>query len=182
MNKVDLGTRLDCRRISRRIGDLGLPCVEMSARSAAGLTELRDGARGRVTMLVGQSGVGKSSLVNALAPEAAAQTAELTRDAEGRHTTTTARWYTLERGAAIIDAPGVRDFAPPASLVRAAESGFVEIHATQRRLPLQRLPSSGRAGLRRAHRRAAGEIAARRYESYRRFPLYEKLRLKLAPP
>ena len=91
----------------------------------AGLTRTLAGG---VTLLVGQSGVGKSSLVNALAPAAAAQTAELTRDDEGRHTTTTARWYALGAQAAIIDAPGVRDFAPPASLVRAAERGFVEIH------------------------------------------------------
>ncbi len=67
--------------------------------------------------------------MNALAPAAEALTAELTRDAEGRHTTTTARWYQLDATSAIIDAPGVRDFAPPAHLVRAAERGFVEIHA-----------------------------------------------------
>jgi ribosome biogenesis GTPase / thiamine phosphate phosphatase len=101
----------------------------MAAHSGAGIEDLRAALAGSVTMLVGQSGVGKSSIVNALAPEAAAQTSELTRDAEGRHTTTTARWYRLGPGSAIVDAPGVRDFAPPASIVRAAERGFVEIHA-----------------------------------------------------
>ena len=108
-----------------------------------------------VTMLVGQSGVGKSSLVNALAPQAEALTAELTRDAEGRHTTTTARRCALDADTAIIDAPGVRDFAPPRSILRAAERGFVEIHARSARLPLQQLPSHGRTGLRGAQRRIA---------------------------
>ena len=55
---------------------------------------------------------------------------------------------------AVIDAPGVRDFAPPASLVRAAERGFVEIHERARRLPVQRLPASRGAGLRGAQCRA----------------------------
>jgi ribosome biogenesis GTPase len=130
----------------------------------------------RVTLLVGQSGVGKSSLVNALAPAAAAQTAELTRDDEGRHTTTTARWYVLGSHSAIIDAPGVRDFAPPASLVRAAERGFKEIHqigAHCRFKDCRHLEEPGCA-VRTAV--VALEIAPRRYESYRRlFRLYEKL-------
>ncbi len=116
---------------------------------------MADELAGGVTLFVGQSGVGKSSIVNALAPEAAAQTAELTRDAEGRHTTTTARWYRLGSGdsSAIVDAPGVRDFAPPASIVRAAERGFVEIHELGVELPLQGLPAHGRARLRGAQSR-----------------------------
>ncbi len=74
---------------------LHLDCIAVSCQTADGIAELEHRFAGSVTLLVGQSGVGKSSLVNALAPLAAAQTAELTRDAEGRHTTTTARWYQL---------------------------------------------------------------------------------------
>jgi ribosome biogenesis GTPase / thiamine phosphate phosphatase len=125
---------------------------------------------------VGQSGVGKSSLVNALAPLAAAQTAELTRDAEGRHTTTTARWYELNEGSALIDAPGVRDFAPPAHLVRAAERGFLEIHERSAQCRFNDCRHMEEPGC--AVRAAVvnGQISARRYESYRRLcRLYEKL-------
>ena len=117
-----------------------------------------------------------SDLVNALAPLAAAETRELTRDVEGRHTTTTARCHRLGPDAAVMDAPGVRDFAPPASLVRAAERGFVEIHrfaADCRFNDCRHMEEPGcavRTGV------AAGLIAARRYESYRRLlRLYEKL-------
>ena len=103
--------------------------------------------------------------------------AELTRDDEGRHTTTTARRYRLGPDCAVIDAPGRARFrASPASLARAAERGFVEIHRFAARLPLQRLPSHGGAGMRGAQRRARRTDHARRYESYRRlFRLYEKL-------
>src|ERR1700719_4861604 len=126
VNKLDLGTGPIERELETYRG-LNLNCVAVAAHSGEGLSELERCLAGGVTLLVGQSGVGKSSLVNALIPDAAAQTAALTRDVEGRHTTTTARWYAFAGSAAIIDAPGVRDFAPPATLVRAAERGFIEI-------------------------------------------------------
>jgi ribosome biogenesis GTPase len=175
VNKSDLG--LDALRSElETYRSLGLVCIEMASKSGVGVADLREALAGKVTLLVGQSGVGKSSIVNALAPEAAAQTAELTRDAEGRHTTTTARWYRLNPDSAIIDAPGVRDFAPPASIVRAAETGFVEIHACSVKCRFNDCRHMEEPGC--AVRAAvdAGAIAPRRYESYRRlFRLYEKL-------
>ncbi len=177
VNKVDLGIapiRSDIE-VYRR---LGLRCVEMATLTGTGLTQLKAALTGQVTLLVGQSGVGKSSIVNTLAPGAAALTAELTRDAEGRHTTTTARRYPVDAHTAIVDAPGVRDFAPPASLVRAAERGFVEIHkfsADCRFNDCRHLEEPGCA----VRSAVPEQISARRYESYRRlFRLYEKL----APP
>jgi ribosome biogenesis GTPase / thiamine phosphate phosphatase len=174
VNKVDLGlTTIQSEIDTYR--NLGLRCVEVSTRSEAGLAELKAALTGTVTLLVGQSGVGKSSIVNALAPGAAALTAALTRDAEGRHTTTTARRYSLSPDTAIVDAPGVRDFAPPASLVRAAERGFVEILALGANCRFNDCRHLEEPGC--AVRAAVPErVSARRYESYRRlFRLYEKL-------
>jgi ribosome biogenesis GTPase / thiamine phosphate phosphatase len=155
---------------------LHLDCVVVSCQTGEGIAELEQRFAGSVTLLVGQSGVGKSSLVNAIAPLAAAQTAELTRDAEGKHTTTTARWYQLNDASALIDAPGVRDFAPPAHLVRAAERGFLEIHERSALCRFNDCRHMEEPGC--AVRTAVvdGKISARRYESYRRlFRLYEKL-------
>src|ERR1700676_2392934 len=175
VNKKDLGTdaiepQLDEYR------KLNLTCVEVSCHPAAGIADLERLLTGSVSLLVGQSGVGKSSLVNALVPEAAAQTAELTRDDEGRHTTTTARWYQLAPTSAIIDAPGVRDFAPPAHLVRAAERGFIEIHALSVNCRFKDCRHMEEPGC--AVRSAVEhqQFPPRRYESYRRLcRLYEKL-------
>jgi ribosome biogenesis GTPase len=175
LNKGDLGSEaLQGQLLEYR--NLRLPCLEVSSATGAGLKELKSLFAGKVTLLVGQSGVGKSSLVNALAPEAAAQTAELTRDAEGRHTTTTARWYVTGEGEAIIDAPGVRDFAPPASLLRAAERGFVEVLERSVDCRFKDCRHMEEPGC--AVRSAVlnGHIAPRRYESYRRlFRLYKSL-------
>jgi len=174
-NKLDLGTDAIQPELNTYRG-LNLDCLEVSSQSGAGIADLVRALGGGVTLLVGQSGVGKSSLVNALAPAAAAQTADLTRDVEGRHTTTTARWYALGGNSAIIDAPGVRDFAPPAHLVRAAERGFVEIHAlsAQCRFNDCRHMEEPGCAVRAAVQRE--QVAPRRYESYRRLcRLYEKL-------
>jgi ribosome biogenesis GTPase len=173
VNKCDLG-RDEFEAQLAIYRDLELPYRELICRTGGGIAELRDFLEGSVTMFVGQSGVGKSSIVNALAPLAAAQTAELTRDAEGRHTTTTARRYRLGADTAIIDAPGVRDFAPPAHIVRAAERGFVEIHAASVRCRFNDCRHFDEPGCGVRADVETLRIAPRRYESYRRLArLYE---------
>lgn len=175
VNKSDLGggpmrSELDAYE------SLGLACREVSALAGHGIEALRGTLAAGTALLVGQSGVGKSSLVNALAPQAAAQTRELTRDVEGRHTTTTARRYRLGPDSWVMDAPGVRDFAPPARLVRAAERGFVEVHRLAADCRFNDCAHMHEPGCAVRSAVPAGLIGARRYESYRRlFRLYEKL-------
>jgi ribosome biogenesis GTPase len=175
LNKADLdpgGLDAEVAGYSR----LELRSIRTSTLTGDGIAALAGALERRVTLVVGQSGVGKSSLVNALAPEAAAKTAELTGDTEGRHTTTTARRYDLGEATALIDAPGVRDFAPPANLLRAAERGFVEMLARSARCRFKDCRHMEEPGCAVRTAVVAGEIAPRRYESYRRlFRLYEKL-------
>jgi ribosome biogenesis GTPase len=175
LNKADLGSESLQGQLDeyRR---LNLPCVEVSCLDGSGIDALKALLSDSVTMLVGQSGVGKSSLVNALAPEAAAQTAQLTKDQEGRHTTTTARWYPLTADAALIDAPGVRDFAPPASIPRAAERGFIEIRSLIAGCRFKDCRHMEEPGCAVRSAVLKQDISARRYESYRRlFRLYQRL-------
>jgi ribosome biogenesis GTPase len=108
VNKIDLGgsgAELQPYR------DLGIPVIECSAATGAGMEQLRSALTGKLCVFTGHSGVGKSSLLNALAPEADAATGDVSEaHGKGRHTTTGSRLYELEDGAVIIDTPGIREF------------------------------------------------------------------------
>lgn len=87
----------------------GYPVIELSA--FGDVRRLRERLQGETTVLIGQSGMGKSTLVNALVPTADAATREISRFLDsGRHTTSATRLYRLDSASAIIDSPGVQAF------------------------------------------------------------------------
>lgn len=89
--------------------ELGIPVILASCVTGQGFDELRARFHNRTSVLAGQSGVGKSSLLNALFPELKLRTQEVSdANEKGRHTTTTARLYTLDHGVRVIDTPGIR--------------------------------------------------------------------------
>lgn len=111
-------------------GELGLPLYFVSAKTKDGLSSLKEVLSGKVSVLVGQSGVGKSSLVNSLCQEADTKVAELSeKRSEGRHTTTTTDFYDLGGGARILDSPGIREFGLDHYDQQSLELGFQEIAA-----------------------------------------------------
>ncbi len=84
----------------------------VSAVDGTGLEELRDTLRDKVTLVSGQSGVGKSTLINAVQPQLGLRTQELSDySGKGQHTTTFAEMFPLEFGGAIIDTPGIKTLA-----------------------------------------------------------------------
>lgn len=90
---------------------LGYPCHAVSAETGHGLDALRADLRGKITLFSGNSGVGKSTLLNRLVPEARVKTATLSAaHDQGQHTTTFSEMYDLEEGGGIIDTPGIRGF------------------------------------------------------------------------
>ncbi len=90
---------------------LGYECCAVSATTGAGLGTLRSALRDKVSLFSGNSGVGKSTLLNVLVPEAQARVAELSEaHDQGQHTTTFSALYDLTGGGAIIDTPGIRGF------------------------------------------------------------------------
>src|SRR6266404_897289 len=116
VNKSDLGIDAALTAELAVYHAAGYGIVTCSADTGLGLAELRAVLTpGVVAALVGQSGVGKSSLVLRLVPQAQIAIGELVRAEEGRHTTTAARLFDLPHAAALIDSPGVRDFAPAAA-------------------------------------------------------------------
>lgn len=106
---------------------LGYPLLEISAATGTGLGELTARLSGKSNLLLGLSGVGKSSLTNALINDAAARTSALSdASGEGTHTTTAACAYTLEDGC-LIDTPGVREYHLWPMPVTELQRGYREI-------------------------------------------------------
>lgn len=88
--------------------EMGLPIHETSALKESGVEELKSLLAGRVVAFVGHSGVGKSSLINALIPCANLKTGDMSRYGTGRQTTTSARWLPCPTGGTLVDTPGIR--------------------------------------------------------------------------
>lgn len=86
----------------------GLPIIETSAQKGQGIAALRELLRERVVVLLGHSGVGKSTLINALFPEAGLKIGDMSRYGTGRQTTTSAVWLPCPCGGTLIDTPGIR--------------------------------------------------------------------------
>jgi len=110
LNKCDLAERLPIGRAQlQAFIKLGYPTLELSALQQA--HGLRAALQGKTSVLVGQSGMGKSTLVNALIPEAKAATREISAALDsGKHTTTHACLYHLDAESHLIDSPGLQEF------------------------------------------------------------------------
>lgn len=162
-NKNDLGD-LDLQEFS----DLGYQTVSVCAKDSKSLTDLSALLASHTSILVGQSGVGKSSLLNAMIPGLDSRTQTLsTSSGEGRHTTTASMLHHLDNGGEVIDSPGVRDYAPPPLTDRELIAGFVEFDSLPTRCRFNdcRHLSEPDCGVKAALRE--GVISERRYKSYR---------------
>lgn len=129
-NKCDLDSEEGQRAVAaicEPLGALGYPVLRVSARTGAGIDTLRDHLRDKISVFCGQSGVGKSSLINRLFPDVGAAVGALSEAAgKGRHTTTTARFYPVP-GGAVIDSPGIREFGVECADPQTLMAGFVEL-------------------------------------------------------
>lgn len=163
----------------------GYEAIRVSSLDEASIERLRTRMRNDVAMLVGQSGVGKSTLTNKLAPESSRATRAVSASTgEGRHTTVSTALFRIPGGGELIDSPGVRDYAPPLVEDAMVQAGWPEILALAPQcrfnncLHLREPDCAVIAAV------AADQVSPRRYESYRRLlnimrtlaPEYERRR------
>ena len=113
-NKTDLYNDVELKQLEDIVTlyrNIGYSCLTCSAEKGNGIDELEAELQGKTTLLSGNSGVGKSTLLNLLVPDADAKTAEISLAHDsGMHTTTFSQMYFLPQGGALIDTPGIKGF------------------------------------------------------------------------
>lgn len=177
-NKTDLGSMdAETREILDDYSRCGYRVLLTSARTGEGLDELGSLLTGQVGIVVGQSGVGKSTLINRLLGEDARRTADVSESRrEGRHTTVNSVMLTVPGGGAVIDSPGVRDYAPALQNAEQVAIGFPEITEASTRCRFADCRHLREPGCAVKDAVESRQISARRLESYKRLlHLTEKL-------
>jgi len=171
INKTDLLDGNTQQRLEQRVADyadIGYRILFASALDNTGLTELEQALTGTTSILVGQSGVGKSSLIKRLLPQQEIAIGKLSAaSGQGRHTTTATTLYHLPGGGKLIDSPGVRDFHLGHATARELESGFREFRNYLGKCKFHNCRHLSEPGCTVADAAQLGHISARRLESYR---------------
>ncbi len=131
LNKVDRisgNNQAKIDSLTRIYEDLGYPLLRVSKATGEGMDTLTNQLSERISIFVGQSGVGKSSLVNKLLPNAQARVGELSQAKQkGTHTTTTAQLFHFPGGGDLIDSPGIREFGLWHMEPEQVLEGFIEM-------------------------------------------------------
>jgi ribosome biogenesis GTPase len=147
----------------------GYAVIALSARDAATVAPLVQLVKSEVTMLVGQSGVGKSTLTNALVPASGRPTRSLSdATGEGRHTTTSTALFRIPTGGELIDSPGVRDYAPALVDDATVQVGWPELVALAPQCRFNNCLHLREPGCAVIAAVECGKLAVRRHESYKR--------------
>lgn len=171
LNKSDLldeSNRSSLQSLLAVYESLDYPVLRVSALDGVCMDQLRARLDGRVSVFVGQSGVGKSSLINSLLPGVDTRVGALSASTrKGTHTTTTARLFHFPGGGMLIDSPGIREFALSHVSRADVDAGFRELRDYLGRCRFRNCRHEQEPGCALREALAEGRIHPQRMESYR---------------
>ncbi len=167
INKVDLVDPAAMQPLLGVYSQMGYRVLLVSARTGFGIDRLRRVLAGRQSVISGQSGVGKSSLLNAVQPGLGLAVAEVSAESQkGRHTTTTARLLPLVVGGYVVDTPGIRQFQLWDVSPEEIGGFYRDLRPYVSRCDFPDCTHTHEAGCAVKNAVADGWLDARRYESY----------------
>lgn len=167
LNKADLADPVPLQPLVGAYSQMGVPAMLTSARTGVGIDRLRGLLRGRSTVFSGQSGVGKSSLLNAIQPGLALAVKTVSDvNQKGRHTTTFASLIKLEFGGWVVDTPGVRQLALWDTIPEEVEGFFREFRPFVALCSFPDCTHIHETGCAVKHAVARKLLSERRYHSY----------------
>lgn len=148
---------------------IGYRVLETSAIKSTGLDELQSMLADATSILVGLSGVGKSSLVKDLLPDIDIRIGEISEASkEGKHTTTVSTLYSLPTGGNLIDSPGVRDFSPVNLDKEQILNGFIELKPYRGKCKFANCSHSHEPGCAITEAVEEGKVNSQRVNSFRK--------------
>ncbi len=167
INKIDLIDAADLQPLVGVYGQLGYPVHLLSATSSFGIERLRRRLASAASVVVGQSGVGKSSLLNAIEPNLALRVGEISEETQkGKHTTTNAKLEPLASGGYVIDTPGIRQFQLWDVIAEEVAGFFRDLRPYVSRCRFPDCTHTHEADCAVKDAVADGRVDVRRYESY----------------
>lgn len=167
-DRIDGNNRAKITQLTETYKHLGYQVLTVSKATGDGIEELIAQLQGHISIFVGQSGVGKSSLVNKLLPEVNARVGELSEARQkGTHTTTTAQLFHFPGGGDLIDSPGIREFGLWHMEPEQVLEGFIEVRPFIGHCKFRDCKHEHEPGCAILKAVENGEISSQRMDSYR---------------
>ena len=169
-NKTDIYNEIEREELGYLTAlyeNIGYSCLYTCATTGGGIDALKEMMKGKVSLLAGNSGVGKSSLVNAVAPEIATKVGEISKTHDtGMHTTTYTEMFEFMPGSYIVDTPGVKGFGTYDMEVEEISHYFVEFFELSKGCRYSNCTHTHEPGCAVLEALERGELAPSRYQSY----------------